>query len=459
MLGKARSLEWVTPVLYVRGETTQLFSVATSERDGRHHDKPMAQESKSAAGWPAPTPPPETRPTIPMAGLRAMYVQARAELRAERYAAAIGLFDDLLSLDPGHRDAAVLRDDAVRRRDLADKFQQAVHAQTAEDWSTAARLYEQVLDVQPDYPEAVIRRQRCEKAQHIIDLQDELRIHAESKNWRALVDVSDELAPLDPAAADPDGLATQARSALRAQSEATELEERYEQARECEENGDWTTAIGRFGSLSGYRDADTRVHTCQQRQHEADIAKGSDPDNSDPGGIMTDSRAKIRDAELADRKPREPAEVAQRATPPLPLTQATTPAAPRTIAPPVPVATGVRRRWQIAAVVGVVLALVGGLTIAALRQGPNSSSTATTTPMSAAPAPPTSTEPPGPTETITGYLTSNDIQQTKITPGTPGAPKVDLPVPEGWAQVSDDPTPRTSRSSWPSRPIPTTRPR
>ena len=49
MLGKARSLEWVTPVLYVRGETTQLFSVATPEREGRHHEIPLVHESKSAA--------------------------------------------------------------------------------------------------------------------------------------------------------------------------------------------------------------------------------------------------------------------------------------------------------------------------------------------------------------------------------------------------------------------------
>ena len=172
----------------------------------------------------------------------------------------IGLFDDLLSLYPDYRDAAVLRAGAVCRRDLADKFQEAIHAQSARDWNTAARLYEQVLELQSDYPEAAIRREQCEKAQRIVDLQDELRIHAESKNWQAIVHVNDDLIALDPESADPDGLATQARSALRALAEATEVEEHYKQARAAEETGDWTTAVSHYSSLSDYRDAETRLH-------------------------------------------------------------------------------------------------------------------------------------------------------------------------------------------------------
>ena len=111
-------------------------------------------------------------------------------------------------LTPTTATLAVLRDNAVRRRDLADKYQQAIDAQAANDWSTAARLYEQVLELQPDYRDAAIRREQCEKAQRIIDLQDELRLHADSNNWQAVIEVNDELTALDPEAADPDGLAT-----------------------------------------------------------------------------------------------------------------------------------------------------------------------------------------------------------------------------------------------------------
>ena len=221
---------------------------------------------------PPPTqkPPPEETPKLAAAQLRAMYVEARAEVRAEHYAAAIGLLDNLLSHDPDYRDAAALRDNAVRRRDLADKYQQAIDAHAAKDWNTAAGLYKQVLELQPDFRDAAIRREQCEKAQRIIDLQDELRIHAESKNWQSVIEISDELAALDLEAADPDGLATRARNTVRA---AVEREGIYARARAAEDAGNWAAAISQYSSLNGYRDAEIRLHSCQQRQEQAEVAK------------------------------------------------------------------------------------------------------------------------------------------------------------------------------------------
>jgi Probable lipoprotein LpqN/CHAT domain len=512
MLGRGHSLEWVTPVLYVRGESTQLFRLARPERRGRHHEEPLAQGApKPIEEQPAQTPPPEPRSTIASAGLRAMYVQARAELRAEHYDAAIGLLDDLLSVASDYHDAAVLREDAVRRRDLADRYQQAIDAQAANDWNTSARLYQQVLELQPDYRDAAIRCEQCEKAQRVIDLQDELRIHADSTNWQAVIDVSDELAALDPEAADPDGLATSARDTLRGEAERERI---YTRASAAEDAGDWATAIGHYRSLNGYRDAEIRLHTCEQRQEEAETAKRRpaligeitalhqagrwkevlaaaeelcqlDPDNPDPGGMVSDARAKLREAELADRfaqgvdhlqqahwkeanraftaieqeqpgyrdaaallkaaqqKLSETAEVTQRATPPpRPLSQTTTPAPPSPTTPPVPVA--VQRRWQTSSwlVAAVSIVVIGvALTILAVVQSSKSSntstSTSTATSTATTSAASTSAQASGPNETIADYIKKNNIQETTITQGTPGAPKIDLPVPEGWTRIPE----------------------
>ena len=512
MLGKGHSLEWVTPVLYVRGDSTQLFSLARPERKGRHDEEPLTQgASKPIEGQPAQTPPSEPRSTIASAGLRAMYVQARAELRAEHYDAAIGLLDDLLSLASDYHDAAVLREDAVRRRDLADRYQQAIDAQAANDWNTSARLYQQVLELQPDYRDAAIRCEQCEKAQRIIDLQDELRVHADRNNWQAVIGVSDELAALDPEAADPDGLATSARDTLRTEAERERI---YARASAAEDAGDWATAISHYRSLNGHRDAEIRLHTCQQRQEEAETTRRRpalideitalhqagrwkevlaaaeelcrlDPDNPDLGGMVFDARAKLREAELADRfaqgvdhlqqahwkeairaftaieqeqpgyrdaaallktahqKLSETAEVTQRATPsPRPLSQTTTPAPPSPTTPPVPVA--VQRRWRTSSwlVAAVSIVVIGvALTILAVVQSSKSSntststSTSTSTPTTSAAS--TSAQASGPNWTIADYLKKNNIQETTITQGTPGAPKIDLPVPEGWTRIPE----------------------
>ena len=59
--------------------------------------------------------------------------------------------------------------------------------------------------------------------------------------------------------------------------------------------------------------------------------------------------------------------------------------------------------------------------------------------MSTTSTPATPTQVLGPNETIDDYLKNNDIQQTMITPATPGAPKIDIPVPEGWKPMPDGP--------------------
>jgi hypothetical protein len=71
-----------------------------------------------------------------------------------------------------------------------------------------------VLADQPDHREAAGRLDACWARQRIGDLQAEMRLHASTGNWDAVLAASEELTALDPTAADPDGLASQARGRL-----------------------------------------------------------------------------------------------------------------------------------------------------------------------------------------------------------------------------------------------------
>ncbi|MFZ0834384.1 MAG: LpqN/LpqT family lipoprotein [Mycobacterium sp.] len=91
--------------------------------------------------------------------------------------------------------------------------------------------------------------------------------------------------------------------------------------------------------------------------------------------------------------------------------------------------------------VGVaILALtVGvGLTGCGSNSESEKTSTSTSTSISSA-APTTSAQASGPNETIADYIKQNDIQESTVTHSTPGAPKIDLPVPEGWSQIPENP--------------------
>ncbi|MET3904169.1 CHAT domain-containing protein [Paenarthrobacter sp. 4246] len=232
------TLEWVTPALYVRSGTTQLFTLtgtpraavesSTAARTSGGQDPGPAHASSPASSpgtgqdqaMPAQaTPIPATQPqsnagqAMKRAQLRALYVQASAELRARRLEQAVELFEDLLMLEPGYRDATALRDKARHRLELDRTYREALKAEEAEDWLAAADGFAAVQD-DPGFPDAAVRRQDCERRQRISDLQGELRYHSSLGSWEAVLDVSAELATVDPNAADPDGLATAAQAEI-----------------------------------------------------------------------------------------------------------------------------------------------------------------------------------------------------------------------------------------------------
>ncbi|MGO4248244.1 CHAT domain-containing protein [Paenarthrobacter sp. RAF54_2] len=238
------TLEWVTPALYVRGGSTQLFTLRGTPRaavsEARSTPAPTSGVQAGQATVPTPAPTLGVQTSAPLqapgssgagdsaaaraaqtnadqamkrAQLRALYVQASAELRARRFEQAVELFDDLLTLEPGYRDATALRESAQHRLDMSRTYREALAAEEAGDWLAAADGFALVQE-DPEFPEAANRRKDCERRQRISDLQGELRYHSSLGSWGAVVDVSAELASLDPTAADPDGLASAARAEI-----------------------------------------------------------------------------------------------------------------------------------------------------------------------------------------------------------------------------------------------------
>jgi tetratricopeptide (TPR) repeat protein len=194
-----QTLEWVTPVVYLRTDDTRLFNL-TSQK-------------------PPPTPP-EQEEISSDAAKYGLYLQAKAAARTERYDEALALLDSLVTLDATFRDAAELRDGLRRDQRVRSTYAEALAAEKAGDHEAALRGFSAVVDLDSGHLEAQKRRAALEQQVSILSLQDELRVHAADEEWEAVVAVSDELAVLDPAAADPDGLATRARAVLAPQPDA-----------------------------------------------------------------------------------------------------------------------------------------------------------------------------------------------------------------------------------------------
>ncbi|MGY2092779.1 CHAT domain-containing protein [Nocardia gipuzkoensis] len=307
--GVSHTLEWVTPVLYLRGENTHLFIVKP---------KPGAQSTTES---PPPTMPAGSRQ---INHLRAMFVQARAELRQGHYDTALTVLNQLLDHQPDYPGAAALCDTVVRELDLAERFQQAVDEQDADNLTVAANLFQQILDEKPGYRDADQRLEWCREQQQIADLQTQLRGHADVGDWKAVITVSDKLAVLDPDKADPDGLTSRARRALRDEARAEEERQHYTQARAAEKAGDWKTAIDSYVASGRHSDSATRLEWCREQQQIADLQtqlRGHadvgdwkavitvsdklavlDPDKADPDGLTSRARRALRDEARAEEE-------------------------------------------------------------------------------------------------------------------------------------------------------------
>jgi tetratricopeptide (TPR) repeat protein len=196
------TLEWVTPVLYLRGQDAPLFNVLRHGRDAA-----------------APGPNPVQAAT--QAGVKALYQQAMANYRTGKFSEAVLLFDSVLSLDPQFQDAAARREVAAREQQSIEAYESGLAAEERGEWQVAAVRYTEVLQVNPNHADAATRRASVERKFRIANLQDELRLHAEAQDWAAVLNVANDLAELDPNAADPDGLATTARKRLGAASPRT----------------------------------------------------------------------------------------------------------------------------------------------------------------------------------------------------------------------------------------------
>ena len=341
------------------------------------------------------------------------WADALSAFFAERWAEAAERFETLQASHPGEARVETRLKEARRQRDI-DVWSGKAEASAAEgDWDTVVTALENLTALDPASPDVGARLEQARAAQRRKALLDEMTALHRAGRWNAVVAAARELARIEPDNSDPGGIVSDAQAKIR----EADLPDRYAQALNHLDQEQWQQGADLLATIEqehpGYRDADALLKTARK-------------------GL------------------RGTAEVTQRpASRPRPEPQTTT-APPNTTTPPDPVATQRRRRtsgWLVAAVSIVVIGVALVMTILALVQRSKSSNTSASTSTSTSTSAATSSAPStrrvasaqasGPNETIADYINKNKIQETTITHGTPGAPMIDLAVPEGWTRIPE----------------------
>ena len=253
ILGRGESLEWVTPVLYMRGGATQLFTIAPPTPPAQQPSAPTPGDSQ--APDPAALTGAEPQPDLSTAvgGVEADpdWNDALEAYFTENWAAARDLLTGIVARHPGDPKASAMLRHAQQQADLAQWYDQAQDAATAGDWQLAASALDRIVHAEPGYRDASGQLEQARWQQRRASLIDDMRrLHA-AERWQAVLAAGADLAELDPDTPDPDGMISHARQALA----DLDLADRYTQGLHQLENGDRVAALATFTSIEQERPA------------------------------------------------------------------------------------------------------------------------------------------------------------------------------------------------------------
>ena len=274
------TLEWVTPVLYLRGEATHLFTFTEAPispaqvTDLAQSPPGTAQDGPPVEQEPAGTRARETRRSLKAADDPA-YVDGLSALLTGRFEEAVDHFTALQARFPGDPLVQESLQKALLRRDCDLWYNQGVTAAEQGDWEQAIAAFERVpatgssdTDAYADTAERLSHARWQQRRHGLID--DVRRLHA-AQHWEAAIAAGHELETFDPATPDPDSMITQAREALAEQALVT----RYATGLQQFDSQDWPTAIDTFTGIEadrpGYRDTPALLEQLRQRLQAADL--------------------------------------------------------------------------------------------------------------------------------------------------------------------------------------------
>jgi formylglycine-generating enzyme required for sulfatase activity len=241
-LAEGGTMEWGTPVLFMRSPQGVIFRVAGARAE------PPPKTLKA---------PPEVDEALERR-LAGLYTDGSSAFWTEDWEQACRSFQAIVDQRPDYRDAAARLENAKRKRKLSALYAQAQAAREAEDWPAAVSALEELVAVGPGYKDAAAVLETVKKQKQLPDLYAEARQLHGAGQWLAVIKVLERIETLDPAYPDPDELLASARAGLEAEERARKLEALYSRGLQHMDAGEWSQALERLEEVqqleSGYRD-------------------------------------------------------------------------------------------------------------------------------------------------------------------------------------------------------------
>jgi outer membrane protein assembly factor BamD (BamD/ComL family) len=224
-LAVPNSVEWGTPVLYMRAPQGIIFQVPESRVKQRTAKGSLTGIVKELQQQ-----------------LDQFYTDGLSAFWVEEWDKACRSFQAILDVYPQYPGAAAKLKEAERHRKLSELYTTARAAQDAGDWPGAQTVLEALVSEAADYKDSAEQLRFVKKQRQLADLYAEAHRLHQANQWQAVVNVFTQIKSLDPQFVDADGLLSTAEHEVAAQKRQGELQQRYGEAVRALDAGNWQAA-------------------------------------------------------------------------------------------------------------------------------------------------------------------------------------------------------------------------
>jgi tetratricopeptide (TPR) repeat protein len=224
-LAVANTIEWGTPVLYMRSPQGIIFQMPDSR----------------STRPPIPRRPPDVDTELERR-LEPLYTEGLAAFWVEDWDKACRSFQAIVDARPDFADAKTKLEQAKRQERLSTLYAQAQAAQAAQDWQGALGALETLVTEAGDYKDASALLKSARQQKQLADLYAEARRLHQAQQWQAVVNVFAQITATQPDYADPDGLLPTAEREVAALKRKAELDALYSRAVRAMDAGRWQEA-------------------------------------------------------------------------------------------------------------------------------------------------------------------------------------------------------------------------
>jgi hypothetical protein len=229
-LGNSKTMEWGTPVLFMRAPNGDIFRVhakgPVEPRDAQILASGRFQEVDAAS---------ERR-------LAQLYMEGLGAYWQDDWDKAVASFEAIIQVRPDYLDVKARLAESRQQARLRTLYVQAQKAEDAGDWLDVIAALQSLVTEAPDYEDAAARLEAAQRQLRLAGLYTQAQQFYRAQLWKAVVNVFDQIHALEPDFVDPAGLLDVAEKQVAKLQRQTQLQELYERAKQEMEAGTWEEA-------------------------------------------------------------------------------------------------------------------------------------------------------------------------------------------------------------------------